>query len=152
MRAQAVPALDPFRSQHCTDEEYGASLRAVGRKQAFIYLRLSERRRFVQLWPNLEDWLRAPLAQRMGRLHGQTRRTLSCPATYRARPYLYYLALLGHLRLDLPWLFAVGDLTATMVAQPLGIDFGLQLSPTRRFSSACRAPARSQASTGSFRE
>ncbi len=124
MRAQAVPALDPFRSQHCTEEEYGASLRAVGRKQAFVYLRLSERRRFVQLWPNLEDWLRAPLNQRMGRLHGQTRRTLSCPATYHARPYLYYLALRGHLRLDLPWLFAVGDLTATMVAQPLGIDFG----------------------------
>ncbi len=124
MCAQAVPALDPFRSQHCTEEEYGASLRAVGRKQAFVYLRLSERRRFVQLWPNLEDWLRAPLVQRMGRLHGQTRRTLSCPATYHARSYLYYLALRGHLRLDLPWLFAVGDLTATMVAQPLGIDFG----------------------------
>jgi len=124
MRARAVPDLDPFASQHCTEEEYGASLRAAGRKQASVYERLADRRRFVRLWPDLEEWLRAPLAKRIGRLHGQTRRTLSCPAAYFARPYLYYLALRGHLRLDLPWLLAVGDLTASTVAQFLRIDFG----------------------------
>lgn len=124
MRAPAVPALDPFRSQHCTEEEYSASLRAAGRKQAFIHTQLSRRRQFVRLWPDLGDWLCAPLAERVGRLHGQTRQTLSCTVTYNARPYLYYLGLRNHLRLDLPWLFAVGDLTAEMVARPLGIDLG----------------------------
>lgn len=125
MRAQAVPALAPFRSRHCTEQEYDAFLRAAGFKQSFIYLRHSARRRFVRLWPNLEEWLRAPLAQRMGRLHGQVRRTVSCPATNHARSYLYYLALRGHLRLDLPWLLAVGDVHAFTVARLLGVDFGI---------------------------
>ena len=90
-----------------------------------IYLRNCERRRFVRLWPNVEEWLHAPLTKRMGRLHGQVRRTLSCPAGYHARSYLYYLALRGHLRLDLPWLLAVGDIRAFTVARLLGVDFGI---------------------------
>lgn len=89
MRAREVAAPEPFRSRHCAEEEYDAFLAAAGPKRAFVDVRRRERRRFVRLWPDLEEWLRAPLAARTGRLHGQARRTLSCPATYRARPYLY---------------------------------------------------------------
>lgn len=124
MRAEAVPALKPFTSRHCTEEDYHAFLRDAGFKRSFISARHRERRRFIQLWPDLGEWLRAPLTKRTGRLHSQTRRNLACPATYNARPYLYYLALRGHFRFDLPWLLAVGDVTVTCVARPLGIDFG----------------------------
>ena len=125
MRAGAAPVLGPFKNRHCTNEEYDAFLRTAGFNQALIYLRNCERRRFVRLWPNVEEWLHAPLTKRMGRLHGQVRRTLSCPAGYHARSYLYYLALRGHLRLDLPWLLAVGDIRAFTVARLLGVDFGI---------------------------
>ena len=46
-------------------------------------------------------------------------------ASYQARPYLYYLALTGHARLDYDWLLAIGDTRASDVARPLGIDLGI---------------------------
>jgi len=62
-----------------------------------------------------------------GRIDGQTRRTLSNPPSYRARAYLYYLALRGHLRIDYDWLLAVGDLCIHDVVQHMSIDLGIEI-------------------------
>jgi hypothetical protein len=61
--------------------------------------------------------VRAPLADRIGRIEGQTRATLQNRQSYFARAYLYYLALAGHLRLDYDWLLALGDLCVHDVAR-----------------------------------
>lgn len=42
-------------------------------------------------WPRLEDWLAAPMDERVGRLSGERRTYLSHRVSYQARSYLYYL-------------------------------------------------------------
>lgn len=60
---------------------------------------MSAYRRFVEQWPDLEDWLSAPLAERLGftgdRLYANGR-----TAAHRAAGYLVYLALVGGVGLD----------------------------------------------------
>lgn len=46
-------------------------------------------------------------------------------ASYNGRSYLYYLGLTDRIRLDYDWLLALGDLRLADVAQPLGIDLGI---------------------------
>lgn len=134
MRAGAVSAAAlqasppepmPSRSAHCSAEEYDGFLRSCDVVPHFITQRHSYRRLFVRRWPVLADWVRAPLADRIGRIEGQTRATIQNRPSYFARAYLYYLALAGHLRLDYNWLLALGDLCVHDVARPLGIDLGI---------------------------
>lgn len=120
-----MPPLAAVRARHCSDEEYDAFLKGHIRAPYRIEQRRSYRRLFVQRWPDLEDWTRASLAERIGRLDGQRRETLFSRRSYFARSYLYYLALCGHLRLDYDWLLAVGDLHVHHVADPLRIDLGI---------------------------
>jgi integrase len=91
-----------------------------------VQQRRSHRKLFVQAWPDLEAWLHAPLADRIGRIDGQIRSTLRNQPSYWARAYLYYLALTGRLRLDYTWLLAVGDLCVHDVVRHLGIDLGVE--------------------------
>ena len=137
MRAGAVSAAalqassqsEPvaFQNAHCSAEEYDEFLRSCDVAPHFITQRRSYRRLFVRRWPDLADWVRAPLADRIGRVEGQTRATLQNRPSYFARAYLYYLALARHLRLDHDWLLALGDLCVHDVARPLGIDLGVAI-------------------------
>src|SRR6267378_7193583 len=79
----------------------------------------------VERWPKLEDWLAEPLPERVGRLCGETQKSPSYPVSYRARSYLFYLALTDRVLLDYDWLLAIGDLAIGPVAGPLGIHFGV---------------------------
>jgi integrase len=126
MRARAVDEQPIFRSRHCSTEEYDAFLATCDVSKQFVEQRRSHRKLFVQTWPDLEEWLHAPLAARVGRVEGQTRATLYNRPSYWARAYLYYLALSGHLRLDYPWLFAIGDLCVHDVARYMRLDLGVE--------------------------
>lgn len=126
MRARAVDEQPTFRSRHCSTEEYDAFLAACRVSKGFVAQRRSHRKLFVQAWPNLEEWLHAPLAVRVGRVDGQTRATLYGRPSYHARAYLYYLALSGYLRLDYPWLLSIGDLCVHDVAYYMCLDLGVK--------------------------
>jgi hypothetical protein len=95
MQALAVDEQRTFRSRHCSTEEYDAFLATCDVSKHFVEQRRSHRKLFVQAWPDLEEWLHAPLAGRIGRIDGQTRSTLRNQPSYWARAYLYYLALTG---------------------------------------------------------
>jgi integrase len=127
MQARAVPEPQTLVSQHCRAEEYDAFLTRCGFATDFVQQRRSYRKLFVQAWPDLEAWLHAPLVDRIGRIDGQTRPTVRNRLSYRARAYLYYLALTGRLRLDYPWLLAVGDLCVHDEARHIGIDLGVEM-------------------------
>lgn len=126
MQARSIDALPLFRSSHCSADEYDAFLQRCYPTKQFVQQRRSQRKQFVEVWPDIEDWLAAPLALRVGRINGQTRATLQDRPSYFARAYLYYLALQGHLRLDYPWLLAVGDLCVHDVARLMNIDLGVE--------------------------
>lgn len=125
MQARAVVEDQTFRSRHCSAEEYDAFLASCCIRKHFGEQRRSHRKRFVDAWPDLEEWLHAPLAERVGRINGQTRRNLSNRPSYLARAYLYYLALKGYLRIDYDWLLAVGDLCIHDVVRHMQIDLGV---------------------------
>src|SRR3954447_17833741 len=58
---------------------------------------VKQRRRFVRLYPHLDLWFVAPLAERVG---SRTRRATDAFAVAQARPYLYFLACSGRAHLD----------------------------------------------------
>ncbi|VDC50062.1 tyrosine-type recombinase/integrase [Brevundimonas mediterranea] len=127
MQARAAPEPPDFLSHHCSAEEYDAFLARCDVAKHFVQQRRSHRKLFVEAWPDLNAWLRAPLAERIGRINGQTRRTLHNPPSYWARAYLYYLALSGHLRIDYDWLLAVGDVCVHDVVHHMRIDLGVEV-------------------------
>jgi len=118
-----MPDLAP---SHCDDNEYVAYVERLPLKPAVKRQRIAIRRRFERFWPDLDAWFAAPLALRVARLRADhccdTVRT-SC---YQARSYLYYLALTDRIRLDAPWLLAIGNLRAGAVLAQLGIDLGVE--------------------------
>jgi len=120
----AVPSAS-FPAAHCGEDEYAAHLDALPIQPAFRRQRLQHRRRFIRLWPDLKDWMTAPLEERVGRLWRQTRSKLSHRVSYQARPYLYYLAFTDRVRLDYDWLLALGTLRSEEVSRSLGLDLGI---------------------------
>ena len=122
---RATVAAHEVTFSHCDDAEYVAFLAGLPVTQGFRAMRRRYRRAFVERWPRIEDWFDAPFEERVGRLHGETQKRPSFPASYRARSYLFYLALTGRLRLDYDWLLTVGDLCVAPIAEALGVDLGI---------------------------
>jgi hypothetical protein len=81
-------------------DAYDTFLCTLPIQPAFRRQRRNQQRRFARFWPDLEDWLSAPLTERVGRLHNENRATLSYRVSYQARSYLYYLGLTDRARLD----------------------------------------------------
>jgi hypothetical protein len=92
-RSQPSPALLVRNFHHCSDDEYARFLTGLPVTPEFRRMRHRYRRDFVERWPKLEDWLAEPLPERVGRLCGETQKSPSYPVSYRARSYLFYLAL-----------------------------------------------------------
>ena len=124
-RSQPSPAPLVRNFHHCSDDEYARFLTGLPVTPEFRRMRHRYRRDFVERWPKLEDWLAASLPERVGRLCGETQKSPSYPVSYRARSYLFYLALTDRVLLDYDWLLAIGDLAIGPVASPLGIPFGV---------------------------
>jgi len=96
--------------QHASEEDYTAFLRARNNTSSTVVQLLKRRRRFVRLYPDLETWFAAPLAERVGRLYGEDDKHPSFPALCDARPYLTFLALCGDAWFDWPWMLAMPSL------------------------------------------
>ena len=122
-RVLLAPATVAF--QHCDEGEYVAFLASLPVTQCFRGMRRRYRQAFIARWPKIDDWFEASLEERVGRLRSESQRAPGCPASYRARSYLFYLALTDRLRLDYDWLLTVGDLCVAPVADALGVDFGV---------------------------
>jgi integrase len=126
MQARSVDEPRTFRSRHCSADEYDAFLATCNVAKHFVQQRRSHRKLFVEAWPDLDAWLGAPLADRIGRIDGQTRATLQNRPSYYARAYLYYLGLRGYLQIDYDWLLAIGDLCVHDVVHHMRIDLGIE--------------------------
>lgn len=97
--------------RHASKEEYAAFLR---RRVLVGEISMHHERaclqwygRFVRHYPNLEDWFKAPLAERVGRLYGEECTRPSFPVSYKARSYLFFLAFCGYARFDWEWILGV---------------------------------------------
>ncbi|MEV8133523.1 tyrosine-type recombinase/integrase [Pseudarthrobacter oxydans] len=90
--------------RHATEAEYDAWVKAFIPHYAARYERMASYRRFVQAWPDLEDWFRAPLLVRAGFTGGPLRAT-GRTATFDASGYLVYLALVHGVGLGYEFLF-----------------------------------------------
>jgi len=122
----AVPSAS-FPAAHCGEDEHAAHLDALPIQPAFRRQRLQHRRRFIRLWPDLKDWMTAPLEERVGRLRRQTRSKLRHHVSYQARSYLHYLAFTDRVRLDYDWLLALGTLRSEEVSRSLDLDLGIDM-------------------------
>ncbi|MFO5718712.1 hypothetical protein ACLBQV_28775, partial [Klebsiella pneumoniae] len=60
-----------------------------------------------------------------GRLDGERRQASSHKLSYQARPYIHFLAFTDRLRIDYPWLLAVGKTRPSVVLDRLCIDLGI---------------------------
>lgn len=125
MRARGRPSPE-LAPNHCEDREYAAYVEGLPLEPMVKLQRIAIRRRFERLWPDLEAWFEAPLALRIARLGADHRGDTIRASCYQARSYLYYLALTDRIRLDAPWLLAIGHLRAGEVATSLGIDLGVE--------------------------
>ena len=103
----SAPSLGqlPVRATHAGDEEYAAFLRGRPSLRSSGTDQMKRYRSFRRRYPDLNAWLAAPLAERVG-VPGD-RSIANCSA--HARPYLYYLAYRDRLRLDWDWIIAVGE-------------------------------------------
>ena len=85
----------------------------------------STRANFIAQWPDPKTWFSEPLPVRIGCLVGDTQAFPTYPVSFRARSYLYFLALTDRTRLDYDFLFAVGNMRVAETLAPLNAYFGL---------------------------
>ncbi len=95
--------------QHASADAYAAFVRARLDGPTSVSYALGLRDRFVRAYPDLRGWFHAPLADRVGRLYGEANHRAHDDVSYRARPYLYFLALRGVAQFDWEWLIAVRE-------------------------------------------
>lgn len=103
MSALLNQPLPHLRCQHATSEEYRAFTRQRPTIRSGNTL-VKAFRRFIQHYPDLDQWFQAPLAERVG--HTKPRSGKAYISAL-ARPYLYYLAMRRELSFDWPWIIGV---------------------------------------------
>ncbi len=101
----ALLNLQPSRPhfQHVTCEEYCAFTRQRQTIRSGNNL-IKAYRRFIRHYPDLDQWFHAPLVDRVGRTKT---RSGDAYVSAIARPYLYYLALVGKVSFDWDWIIGV---------------------------------------------
>ncbi|MGW4965617.1 hypothetical protein ACWEPL_51065 [Nonomuraea sp. NPDC004186] len=124
LTATARPVPRP-RPQHCPAAQYVDHLHGLNLHPQYLGARLRSYQAFMDRWPSLADWFDEPLVERVGRLPGEPHHQASYPLSFRARPYLMYLALHGYTTLDYPFTLAAGQLRVVDTAMSLGIDMGV---------------------------
>jgi hypothetical protein len=112
------------RRRHCREDEYVGFVRGQGIHPSYRNDKLRHYRTFAHAWPRMTDWFAAPLVERVGRLPGETHKNPSHPVSFRARPYLLFLALRGHVTFDYAWMFGAGQIRVVDAAEELGFDLG----------------------------
>ncbi|MDE2239819.1 MAG: tyrosine-type recombinase/integrase [Rhodospirillales bacterium] len=110
---------------HSGEAEYVAYLSKLPMDESFRRKRLEYRANFISQWPDPKAWFSEPLPVRIGCLAGDRQAFPTYPVSFRARTYLYYLALTDRIRLDYDFLFAVGNMRVAETLAPLDAYFGL---------------------------
>jgi integrase len=124
----AVLALSSTASpvpHHAPAEEYAGFLRTYVKNEATLRAFLGARARFIHTYPDLSEWLRAPLAERVGRLRGAFANQFISPVSYKARGYLCFLGLCGYAQFDWEWLIAIPRLEIWHQFVRAGIDMNV---------------------------
>ena len=122
---KASQSLPEFSPQHASADEYAAFLRSYLANEESRGCALGRRDQFVRRYPDLLDWFRAPLTERVGRLYGESTRNVTNPTSYWARPYLHFLALRGYAQFDWEWLIAVYRLEIWPLFAPCGLQMDI---------------------------
>lgn len=103
MSLMLVPQAEQPR-KHASIEEYRTFLHARHNSAGTVGEFSKRYLRFVRLYPDLQMWFEAELAERVGRLYGETREQASYRISNQARPYLSFLAVSGYAWFDWEWL------------------------------------------------
>lgn len=111
---------------HADEADYAAFLSHLPMNERFRRKRLTYRAAFQTRWPDLAAWFAEPLPVRIGRLAGDKQAFPTHPLSYRARTYLYYLALTDRVRLDYEFLFAVGNMRVAETLAPIDAFSGVE--------------------------
>jgi len=114
---------------HASAGEWEAFVQEYAANKEYRWELLRFRRQFVERYPDLQDWFRAPLVERVGRTHEErqqrVRHNALCKVSYQARPYLVFLALRGYACFDWDWLIAIYQLRLTKIFACAGVDAGI---------------------------
>lgn len=111
--------------EHCADDEYARFVQGLAITQTMKDRLRQFRLDFVAAFPDLREWAAAPLALRLGRLHGEPyKQPLHAPSLH-ARGYLYYLVYADRLRLDYDYLLSTPHVYSLRIAAAFGTDLGL---------------------------
>lgn len=115
--------VPPWR--HASVEEYTAFLQKCqidGRHRKEL---LHFREQFVQCYPDLRDWFKAPLPERVGRLQGENAFQVKYQVSYQARRYLMFLGVQGYAQFDWEWLIALRQVRLGTLLASMDLDVGL---------------------------
>jgi integrase len=112
--------------QHASVEDYLRGIQGGYPDRRHIQHLLRFREQFVQRYPDLRGWFDAPLAERVGRLHGEDPYQATCRVSYKARPYLIFLALYGSIQLDWEWIIAIRNVQLEDLIERVHVDVGLE--------------------------
>lgn len=139
-RSRSPRTTDGYTSPaHASAGEYERFLRGGLRgSKNWTPMLLQARAEFVAHYPSMTRWARRPLAERVGPTinarpgpAGVLVDPAGAAASFRARPYLFYLSLTGRLRLDWPWLFGAANLRILAIADGLGLPLRAQMAALR---------------------
>jgi integrase len=112
-------------NRHCPEKLYAGFARTLSGSPGRGDRKLAAARRFVRVWPDLENWYKEPLSVRVGTRWAPLPDGEPARASYFARGYLLFLALKGYARMDYPWLLTVSPLFVPEAAKDLGIELGI---------------------------
>ncbi len=113
--------------QHASPEEYAQYLNSYRGSTPSTKQSLYAQARFMRAYPDLRDWFKAPLAERVGRLYTESYHAPFHRINYQSRPYLYFLALKGYASFDWEWLVGVPRLDPWNIFEETGLDLGMNL-------------------------
>ncbi len=122
--ASRVASVEPHYN-HASAEAYASFLDGYLSTPESIKSYLGLRDRFVHAYPDLHAWFDAPLCERVGRRYSEAKAQANYRVSYKARPYLIFLALQGSVQFDWAWLIAVPRLEIFGPLAHLGRASGL---------------------------
>jgi len=110
---------------HASSAEYKEFVYGYTQNRDRRRLLLQSQAQFMQRYPDLRNWFRAPLTERGGRLHGEDIYHASYHESYQARRYLLFLAVRGYARFDWEWLLALGYLSLGTLLDHMHLETGV---------------------------
>lgn len=117
---------DDIAFSYSDEATYAIYLAGLKMDESFRRTRLQYRANFIAQWPDPKAWFSEPLPIRIGCLAGDKQAFPTYPVSFRARTYLYYLALTDRIRLDYDFLLAVGNMRVAETLAPLNAYFELE--------------------------